>query len=60
MWQLIYDMLMNPNVLGGASNYEATSVLARYIAYGGTIAILIGVFVLIFVLFSLIKKVFRG
>ena len=60
MWQLIYDMLMDPNVLGGASDFEATSIIARYIAYGGTIAILVGVFLLIFALFGLIRKVFKG
>ena len=60
MWQVIYDMLLNSNVLGGASDYAATQVIARYLAYAGTIGILVGILVFAFSVFGILRRIFKG
>lgn len=60
MWQVIYDMLLNSNVLGGAIDYPATEVLARYLAYAGTIGILAGIIVFAFSIFGILRRIFKG
>lgn len=39
MYQLAYDLFTSENFLGGAMEFASTSIIARYLAIGFSIAI---------------------
>lgn len=60
MYELFYNLFMDNNLLGGASEFAATEILARYLSYGCTIAIFVGIIILSFSVFGILKKIFKG